>query len=150
MTETRISESASTERQPLKFVEQKTFNLLGLILITGSISQFIAAYGMLMDKTELFFKICLIYGSVSMLVFSFEMVWHTRAVKYNEKIVRIVVSRFLKIYHFRFKDIKNVELNDDELSIYNRANYLQMIDLKAIKKEDQEKLMVFLKERIRD
>lgn len=147
MTESRISEAVAGERESLKFIEQKRFGWPGLLMLISAVSFFIAAYGMIAEENETLYSVCMVIGSLSMSVSLAEQLWHTRVIKYNEKVVRIVINRFKTHYGFRFKDVKGVELNDDELFVFNRSNGLKRIDIREIEKEDQARLVKFLEER---
>ena len=148
MTESRISEATTGESEPLKFIEQKRFGWPSALMLISALSFFIAAYGMMAEENEILYSVCMVIGSMGMSISFAEQLWHTRVIKYNDKVVRIVINRFKTHYGFRYKDIKRIELIEYQLSVFKRSNELQKIDLRDIRKEDQEKLMEFLNERI--
>ncbi|ARN78149.1 hypothetical protein BST97_09150 [Nonlabens spongiae] len=148
MTESRISEATAGEHESLKFIEQKRFGWPGALMLISAVSYFIAAYGMMAEENEILYSVCMVIGSIGMSISLAEQLWHTRVIKYNDKVVRVVINRFRTHYGLRYKDIKRIELKEDQLEVYKRSNDLQKIDLREIRKEDQETLMEFLEERI--
>jgi len=143
MTESKVSQIE--ERKSLRFIARSLFNYTTVAILVSLVC-IIVGFFELFSFSEQTYKYILALGYVCQVIFFLDFIWHSYTVKTNGRVVTIILKRFGAAYTIRHKDLKNISLNEDAVQIEYSANSTQSIDLGAIKREDQERLVEFLNE----